>query len=449
MIKKLYGKKRSLKAISFWGILSIIIFAMLFNSVIGYDRPLIDMEITPVKINETDELITNVALIQSTKENAFDITEDDVREMVREAVKLAGGLDEIVKDGDTVVLKPNFLTSSHQSGNIFSMIMNVIRLVLTGESSQDDRALSETANGLTTDYRVAKAVSEIVREINPSGKIYVMEASSIGDTDIIMELMGYTHEHMPEVDAFITMDEAGRNFSQNTDDLVAVDLGELKLYQDTGTLSHTNGIYYMDKDYYSADVIIDLPVLKNHNGAAVTGAIKNVGIGSTPPWIYGSQISGGGRIAIDHSWDQLHAFIHDYYLVRPVDFVVTDGLQGISYGPGGMGARTFESAQMNMRLILAGRDAIAVDTVHSLIIGIDPQKVDHIKYLANDNIGIIDTSRIHVEGNVKVDDHSTRLIYRAGLEFRGFYKLFKNLIVRELINSWATSFEELAKISET
>jgi uncharacterized protein (DUF362 family) len=414
MIQKMIGKKRSHKAIIFWGILSLIIFAMLFNSVIGYDRPFIDMKSTPVEIDETDELITNVALIQSTKENVFDITEEDVRIMVREAVELAGGLDGIVKDGDTVVLKPNFLTSAHQSGNMFTMIMNVIRLVLTGESTQVDRTLSETANGLTTDYRVTKAVAEIVREINPSGKIYVMEASSIGDTDIIMELMGYNHEHIPEVDAFITMDDTGRNFSDNTDDLVAVDLGELKLYEDNGPLAYTNGIYYMDKDYYSADVIIDLPVLKNHNGAAVTGAIKNVGIGSTPPWIYGSLISGGGRIAIDHSWDQLHAFIHDFYLVRPVDFVVTDGLQGLAYGPAGMGARTFEIAQMNMRLILAGHDALAVDTVHSLIIGIDPQKVDHLTFLANDNVGIMDTARIHVEGNVKVDE------VRKTFRFPGF-----------------------------
>jgi uncharacterized protein (DUF362 family) len=403
-LKKTTDIKRLIKVFSFWGLLTIILIAMLFNSVIGNDRSLIDIESIQIEINETDELITNVALIQSTKDNVNDITEEDVREMVREAVELAGGLDGIVKDGDTVVLKPNFLTSSHQSGNMFTMIMNVIRLVLTGESTQVDRTLSETANGLTTDYRVAKAVAEIVREINPSGKIVVMEASSIGDTDIIMELMGYTHENIPEVDAFITMDDTGSNFSENTDDLVAVDLGELKLYEDSGSLAHTNGIYYMDKQYYSADVIIDLPVLKNHNGPAVTGAIKNVGIGSTPPWIYGSLISGGGRIAIDHSWDQLHAFIHDYYLVRPVDFVVTDGLQGLAYGPAGMGARTFESAQMNMRLILAGKDAIAVDTVHSLIIGIDPKKVDHIAFLANDNVGIIDTSRIHVEGNVKVDE---------------------------------------------
>lgn len=414
MTKRKNGKINSIKAISFWGILSLIILAMLFNSVIGYDRPLIDMESTPVVINETDELITTVGLVQSTKDDAFDITEEDIRTMVREAVELAGGLEGIVKDGDTVVLKPNFLTSSHQSGSIFSMIINTIRLVLTGESVQVDRTLSETANGLTTDYRVAKAVSELVREINPTGKIYVMEASGIGDTDIIMELMGYNHENIPEVDAFITMDDAGRNFSENTDELVAVDLGELKLYEDSGSLAHTNGIYYMDKDYYNADVIIDLPCLKNHNGAAVTGAIKNVGIGSTPPWIYGSSITGGGRIAVDHSWDQLHAFIHDYYLVRPVDFVVTDGIQGLAYGPGGMGARTFEQAQMNMRLILAGNDALAVDTVHSLIIGIDPQEVDHLTFLANDNVGIMDPSRIHVEGNVKVDE------VRKTFRFPGF-----------------------------
>ena len=332
--KKTHNIRQLIKSISFWGILFLIIIATLFNSVIGNDKSLIDMEIIPVEVNETNELITNVALIQSSKDNVFDITEEDVRTMVREAVEIAGGLEGVVNDGDVVVLKPNFLTSSHQSGSMFTMIMNVIRLVLTGESVQVDRTLSETANGLTTDYRVTKAVAELVREINPNGKIYVMEASSIGDTDIIMDLMGYNHENIPEVDEFITMDDSGKNFPDNTDDLVAVDLGELKLYEDSGSLAHTNGIYYIDKQYYSADVIIDLPVLKNHMGPAVTGAIKNVGIGSTPPWIYGSQISGGGRIAIDHSYDQLNAFIHDFYLVRPVDFVVTDGLQGLSYGPG-------------------------------------------------------------------------------------------------------------------
>jgi len=68
--------------------------------------------------------------------------------------------------------------------------------------------------------------------------------------------------------------------------------------------------------------------------------------------------------------------------------------------------------------------------------------------ILEENIGLF-TRAVEAVYLEPVDDDSTRLIYRAGLEFRGFYKLFKNLIVRELINSWDTSFEKLAKISET
>ena len=46
-----------------------------------------------------------------------------------------------------------------------------------------------------------------------------------------------------------------------------------------------------------------------------------------------------------------------------------------------------------------------------------------------------------------VDEYSTRLIYRGGFEYRGIYNLFKNMIERELVNSWTLSFEELARIS--
>ena len=67
-----------------------------------------------------------------------------------------------------------------------------------------------------------------------------------------------------------------------------------------------------------------------------------------------------------------------------------------------------------MKLILAGRDALAFDTVHSLIIGVDPQKVNYLTYLSNNNICIMDTSKIHVLGNVKVDD------VRKSFKFPGF-----------------------------
>jgi hypothetical protein len=64
-------------------------------------------------------------------------------------------------------------------------------------------------------------------------------------------------------------DETGINYADGeTGGLVAVDLGTYKLYEDDGGLAHTNGLYYFDKRYYDADVIICLPVLKSHQMAA-------------------------------------------------------------------------------------------------------------------------------------------------------------------------------------
>jgi uncharacterized protein (DUF362 family) len=362
-------------------------------------------------VQQTTEPTTDVALIQSPKPNVIDLTEEDVRSMVREAVKLAGGLESIVSDGDTVVLKPNFMMANHVAGSFLSVLWR-----LRDDNPHPEKTLlSQTANGIATDYRVAKAVAELVREINPTGKIYVMEASGAGYTAEKMELLGYNHENIPYVDEFISMDDSGRDYTpEGSDDLVAIDLGTKRLYDfKDGDLTHTGGVYYMDKVYYSADAIIDLPVLKNHQMAAVTGAIKNVAIGSTPPAIYGRN-AGPSRMPIDHSWEPLNRFIHDYYLVRPVDFVVTDGLQALEHGPLAMGAKTLESVQMNMRLILAGKDALAVDVIHALVTGVDPDLVDYFTYLATDRVGIMDPARINVVGNVRVDE------VRKPFKFPGF-----------------------------
>jgi len=91
-------------------------------------------------------------------------------------------------------------------------------------------------------------------------------------------------------------------------------------------------------------------------------------------------------------------------MVKPVDFVVTDGLQGLQHGPLGHEGESLEAVQMNKRLILAGKDAVAVDTIHSLVIGVDPLKIDFIKTLADDGMGIMDLSLINVVGNRSVSD---------------------------------------------
>lgn len=335
-----------------------------------------------------------VSLVQSEIRDASCFEYPEIRAMVREAVFLAGGFSGIVRDGDTVILKPNIVATRCNAGFTF-LDFNAYRSRLQ---------ISAEVNGITTDYRVTKAVAELVRELNPKGKVLVVEGSAWGDTEKNFELMGYTMQNMPDVDRFISLDNTSSFASVESDDLVAVKLAAGR-YPTFKMPRYTDGAYYLDRTCFEADVFISIPVLKNHLYAGVTGGIKNVAIGCTPCMVYGKSPERTARIRkIDHSWSDLNDWIHDYYLCRPVDFVVTDGLQGSQYGPRAQGTGSVKSARMNMRLILAGKDAVAVDTVHSCIVGTDPEKVDHLRELVASGAGVGDTKFITVKGNRRVDE---------------------------------------------
>ena len=393
MSKKQKRKRRRRRVLGV--VLALIIVGTIGMRLTAEERVRINNTPVPAVVEPIDYDETTVALIQSDRERAEDITEEEVRDMVREAVALAGGLEDVVANGDVVVLKPNFMAANHMAGGLGEMMS------AGNEPHPASSLLSQTVNGISTDYRVAKAVAELVREQNPDGKIYVMEASGAGFTDEKMRILGYTHENIPFVDEFISMDDTGKGYETTgtAEDVVAVDLGEYSLYEAGSGLDHMNGLFYMDRVYYEADVLISLPVLKNHQMAAVTGSVKNVAIGSAPPVLYGGSPDSSDRMAVNHFWDPLQQFIHDYYMLKPADFVVTDGLQSLQNGPLAIGMDSYENALMNKRLVLAGENAVSVDTIHALITGVDPEKVDYFRYLADDGIGIYDTSNINLVGN--------------------------------------------------
>jgi uncharacterized protein (DUF362 family) len=314
---------------------------------------------------------STVAIVQSNKAHASDLVYQDIKEMIIEAVNLAGGLNDIVRNGDTVVIKPNLV------------------ILETGEG-----LLPPEVNGITTDYRIVRAIVEFIREINPNGKVYVMEGSAY-PTRPIMEQLRYNHTDIPGVDEILAIEEdsgAWQDFS--SPGIVQVSLPNGKL----------NTSYYLNRKYYEADVLISVPTLKNHSSACITGALKNVGIGATPANIYGTAEDDPLRMdMVSHFSTDLHAWIHDWNLCRPIDFVIMDGLQGFQNGPGTDMTLSLEADQMNMRLILAGSDAVAVDTIEALLAGWDPNSVPHITYLNSSSAGNIDPACITVKG-VKVMD---------------------------------------------
>ncbi|MDA3891086.1 MAG: DUF362 domain-containing protein [Salinivirgaceae bacterium] len=325
-----------------------------------------------------------VGIVQSDKSDAYDIDFEELNTMVREAVNLAGGFDTLIHEGDTVVLKPNVISSRSESGVIFP----------------------QTANGIATDYRIIQIVANMVRELNTTGQIFIIEASGNGVTRKNFEELGYFN--VTGIDSIILLDEfEGDWYDTSAPDLVEVNLPEGKNLYPSGNK------YYMHNIYKNAQVVISLPCLKSHGLTGITGGVKNVGIGATPVRIYGfgpnePEIYRSARWGrIDHgdystTAAPLDRWIHDFYMCRPVDYVIMDGLQGAEYGPypGGMtGANVaLSSVQKNMRIMLAGKDALAVDAVHALIVGVDPYLVGHLQFLAQDEIGCINPALIKING---------------------------------------------------
>ncbi len=150
-----------------------------------------------------------------------------------------GGLD-FITDGMTVVLKPNLLT--------------YLAACFSGTAT-----LPQTVNGVTTDWRVTKAVADLVRAKNPSGQILVMEGSNRSTTAAFTAL-GYTSANFgSSVDAFIALEGASCNARNVTTGLI----------QKPG-MSGTQ--YWINAQYFNADILISIGAMKTHYNAGTTGA---------------------------------------------------------------------------------------------------------------------------------------------------------------------------------
>jgi len=335
----------------------------------------------------TVEPLSVVGIVKSPQASAFLIDSAEVQSMVDLAIERAGGFDDIITDGDTVVLKPNLIASRDYS-------------------NQPQMVLSPEANGIATDHRVIQSVVNAVREINPNGKIFLIEGSGIGSTSANMSVLLW--DQVQGIDSIICLEDACVQWFDTTcNNLVGVSLPADKVLYSQGT-----NRYWLNNIYYNADVLISLPVLKNHFVAGFTGAIKNTGIGATPTTIYGVEpdttIANERWTKIEHGAEYsarlpLHNWIHDYFLCRAIDFVVMDGIQGVQNGPLCHNSSSLSANQKNMRLMLASKDAVSIDAIASLLAGHDPLLVRHLVTIHNDTLGCNDPRLIRVKG-IKVGD---------------------------------------------
>ncbi len=129
-----------------------------------------------------------------------------------------------------------------------------------------------------------------------------------------------------------------------------------------------------------ADVFITLPVLKTHALTYFTGALKNQW-GCLPQY---------DRILLHKYLDPLLVTLHR--VLRP-KLAVMDGIIGME----GRGPTNGKPRRLD--LILASRDAVALDATAMRLVGLEPQRARHVVLAAEQGLGRIHAQDIEVDGD--------------------------------------------------
>ncbi len=284
------------------------------------------------------------------------VQDEDIEGAVRSAAKQAGGLDTLIGRGSTVLIKPNVL-----------------------------RPL-ESGTGILTDARVTEAVVKIAKERNPR-RIIIGEGASVGydfpdfrDTLDAFKMSG-------------TEDVAQRCgvelIDLNRDQTVEVEIPDAYVMKK----------FTVAKTALEADVIISVPVLKTHVRTAITCSLKNM-----------KGILPGLEKRRTHQCGLDRAIVDLNKAVKP-HFTVVDAVNCME------GTWEYPRDRVNLNLVVAGADPVAVDTTCARIMRLDPAMVLHIQLAQEKGLGTADPSQIEVRG-LRVEEVARR--------FRPYSEVFRS-----------------------
>ena len=138
----------------------------------------------------------------------------------------------------------------------------------------------------------------------------------------------------------------------------------------------------ISKFVFDCDKIINISAMKTHFNCLVTLGMKNL-----KGCIRGKDKAAFHKINLDRAIVALNK------LVRP-HFTIVDGTIGME----GMGPAV--GTPVNCNLLIAGRDIVAVDSVASFLMGIEPEEVMTIKFGYQADLGEMDLEKIEVVGEM-------------------------------------------------
>ena len=254
----------------------------------------------------------------------------EIRQAVKKALDLVGGIQELVKPGFLVLINPSWVA--------FPVEREAACITLP---------------------EVPRAIADITKEMG--ARPIIGESSAIGvDTEKVIQESGY--QELRSMGYEVVNLEKTKS---------------IRLPVPNGQAFKSMPCWEIVKE---ADVIISVPKLKTHDQTEITCAIKN---------LKGLQPDKGKKN--DHRRGLFDAVPDLLAVVKP-QLAVVDALL-CQEGVGPIFGRPVE-----MDLIVAGRDLVAVDSTCGRIIGYDPSEIRITVNSAARGLGVMDPAQIEIVG---------------------------------------------------
>jgi len=250
---------------------------------------------------------------------------DNLSAQVREAIRLSGGIEKFVKRGDRVILLPNPQGRGPGASTNADMVYEVVRLC------KEAGAASVTVSSVHGPWRWSS--TKIVEKVEQAG--------------------------------------GKMKYSDSSKDWVTVNVPGGRVRKRVTII----------KDAIENDVLINIPVFKDHYATRVTGTLKNLmGLNSDS----GSFHQGEAY---------LHQAIIDLASVIPPHLCIVDAttilVENGPFGPGRV---------VHPKKVYAGTDLVAIDSLCCGLLKINPTDVLHIKLAHESGLGQIHPSEKNIKG---------------------------------------------------
>jgi len=219
---------------------------------------------------------------------------------------------------------------------------------------------SHPDTGATTDPRVCKSIANMVKEIG--AKPIIAESSSIGaDTEEAFKVAGYGK----------LRDEGFEVIDLKREETIMVPIPNGKSLKEVS----------LPRVVIDANVIISVPRMKTHDQAKVTLSLKNMK--GVLPDTFKRKF---------HLVFGVFQGVADLCTVLRPALAVVDGI----IAQEGLGPTTGSPVEMD--LIIAGKDPVAVDTITGIIMGFEPGEDEMVNAAVNSGIGTANLNKIKVVG---------------------------------------------------